>query len=53
MQSYKLLQVTKYFKNEHNWTTGNSGLLLYSALIYCATANNSLYTTDYAYIDLT
>lgn len=37
---------------EHNCTTDNSGVLLYSALIYCVTANNSVYTRDYVYIDL-
>lgn len=45
--------VINYFKNEHNWTTDSSGLLLYSALMYCVTANNLLYTKAYVYTDLT
>jgi len=31
---------------EHNLTADNSGASLYSAPIYCVTANNSLYTRD-------
>jgi len=37
----------------HKWTTDSSGVLLYSALIYHVIANNSLYTRDCVYIDLT